>query len=149
MSTNIRQIFNGTKARLQAVLGTDYQPLTHVVNIESNKFKGCAKRFGVVPQGQSEFLGETKANTSTQQIKIILTDSYVTSVLNEDDIIEKMLSINDKLESIFRDLVLTKCGAPSVVVWCGNFSIETSVLYETEKIIITEAAFDVRSRVNF
>jgi hypothetical protein len=147
MTTNVRLVYSGTKARLQAVLGVDYSPLTHVANIESNKFKGMSKRFGVIPQGQNEFLGETKANTSTQQMKIILTDAYVTTVLDENDIIEKMLTINDKMESIFRDLVLTKCGAPSVVIWVGNFSIQTSVLYETEKIMITEAAFDVRSRV--
>ena len=145
--SNISTIFSGIKTVIQAKLGSTYSELSHVVDLSKNSFYSLSTRYGVMPQGSKEQSGVTVANTLDQGFKIILTDEYVSDTIEDASIIAKQVALIGLFEDIFRELVRTKCGAPSVVMFVGDFAIEECYLIEKQKIIIVEAHVNVRSRV--
>lgn len=146
--SNASTIFSGVKTVVQSALGSEYSELTHTMNLEKNTFSGASKRWGILPSGGFEERGNTQNNTVSQGFKVILTDDYITSECGDSEVIGKVVSMIGLLESVFKALVKQKCGAPTAVILVNGFSIDETLVWEDEKIIVIEANFQVRHQVS-
>ena len=146
--SNTSTLMTGIKARVQAALGSTYSPLTHVLSLDKNSFTGADKRWGVLPGAADETSGNTQANTMEQSFRVFLTDSYITSEYDDDGLVSKIVDMMGLTETVYKDLVNTKCGAPSVVRLVSGMAVSDSLIWEDEKIIVCEFGFRVRSQVS-
>jgi hypothetical protein len=146
--SNTSTLMSGIKARVQAALGVSYSPLTHVLSLDKNSFTDADKRWGVVPGPSDEVSGNVGNNTMEQSFRVFITDSYITSEYGDSEIVDKIVAMVGLSETVYKDLVNTKCGAPSVVRLVSGMSVNDSLIWEEEKIIVCEFGFRVRSQVS-
>jgi hypothetical protein len=147
--SNISTIFAGCETVIQNTLGVSWKRLEHVVKLEENKWGSGSSRWGLMPAAANPISGETRANTISQGFRILLTDAFITTVTGDSEVITKTVSLLGQLETLFKNLVLQKCGAPSVVRHVYSFAYEEALILNKEKIIIVEGKFFVQSQVNF
>jgi len=145
----ITTVYSAIKSSIATTLGTDYDELTHVFDISKNRFSGASKRYGLVPASANETAGETQSNTYLQGFRIILTDSYISDALSDSELITKTLALIEKTEYIFKNLVIQKCGSPLYVQNVLHMAVDSSVIAKEDKVIVVEASFDVRMKVQF
>jgi len=146
--SNTSVLMDGIKARVQAVLGSSYSPLSHVYNLEKNSFSGADKRFGVLPGATTEVGGNVQNNTVDQGFRVFITDGYITSEYDDSAVVSKIVDMIGLTEALYKDFVKTKCGAPSVVRLVSGMSVNDSLIWEDEKIIVCEMSFIVKSQVS-
>lgn len=144
----ISTVYSAIKTRISTVLGSTYQELTHVFDLSKNRFAGASLGYGLLPASSNETSGETMANTYLQGFKIILTDSYISDSLSDSELIAKTITMLEKLEGIFKDLVVQKCGSPANVQSVLNFAVDSAVIAKEDKVIVVEASFDVRLKIS-
>jgi len=144
--SNISTIFAGVKTAVTASVGSGFAPLSHVADLEKNTFTGSEKRWGVIPAAATEYVGNTSANTIAQGFRLILTDGFVTSEYGDSAVVDKSVTLMGALEDVYKHIILTKAGAPGVVMFVGNFSVSEVLVWWERKIIVVEATFDVRSQ---
>jgi hypothetical protein len=144
--SNISTIFAGVKTAVTASVGVDFAVLSHVADLEKNTFTGAEKRWGLIPAAASEVAGNTSANTVSQGFRLILTDGFVTSEYGDSAVIDKSVELMGRLEAVYRHIILTKAGAPTVVKFIGNFAVSEVMVWWDRKILVVEATFDVHSQ---
>jgi|SRR6056297_4154836 len=145
----ILDIYNNIKTLIADTLSSDHKELSHVFDIAQNKFQGSSKGYGLLPNSANEIAGETQANTMSQGFKIILTDSYISNNLSDAELTTKTLQMIEATETIFKELVLKKCGSPAMIQNVLNFAVESAVIAKEDKVILVEATFDVRIKISF
>jgi hypothetical protein len=138
-------LYNNLKEIVQEVTGA--KPLTHTLRIEDNKFSE-GMRFGVLPRGSKESKGVTNNLTSDYVFSIILTQTYITSNITDEDIIQKVLTLTSQFELIFKNVFTSKMKAPDIVIALNDFDISEALLLEKEKTIIVEGNLSVKSYFN-
>ena len=119
-------IKSGIETRCQAVLGSSYQPLSYVLNVEKNNFKGNTNRFGVIGGSleQNEGRGCTGRYTVDQTFTIKFTDSFGQKPTSDTAIVDTMDSMMDNALLLYKDLVNTNAGTPSIVIMVSDLSID-------------------------
>ena len=148
MSSNVGTIYTNLKNLVGTTLGSSFQELTHTLRLEKNKFGTTAKRYGVRPASVNEVQGQTRSNTVTQAFEIILTESYVSENISDNDLMTKILSLMGKFEDLHKAIINEKGGSPSVFINCVNMSIDNAILVPEEKVIVVQGTFNVLSRVS-
>ena len=143
----ITDVYNNLKNLVAAEFGGDYQELTHVFDIAKNRFSGSKKAYGLLPAASSEASGVTKTNTFDQGFSIVLADSYITDVISDSELIAKTLVMLEKLEELFKKIVVEKAGTPLSVINVSGFSVDSAVVAREDKVIVVEASFDIRMEV--
>jgi hypothetical protein len=143
--SNVSDIFSGIETTVQTALGSGYTRLSHMINLEKNNFDND-KRWGVIPASANESYTTTNANTLTQTFRIILTSGYISTEYDDSGVVAKLVELMAALETVYKQLVKTKCGS-SVVINLGGLSINEALSWDEKKVILIEATFDVVSRV--
>ena len=146
--SNVETIYTNLKSRVGAVLGSDFSEITHTLNLDKNRFDGTSKKFGVLPSSARETTGQTRANTVTQGFEIILTESYISESISDNDLMTKILSLMGKFEDIYKDLINEKAGSPAIVINCSDLQLENALIVSEEKVIIVQASVQITSRVS-
>lgn len=123
---------------------TEYSKLTHVLDIARNKFREPERKFGVIPRGVSETSGVTNQITQDYMFSIILTDTYISTNLTDDALIEKTVDLVSDFDEIYKECVNTKCRSSDIVMLVNQFNVNEAVIVEEEKTIIVEGFLTIR-----
>jgi hypothetical protein len=147
--SNISTIKAGIESVVQATLGAEYSKLEHIIKIEQNRFNSEPHRWGLRPAPSKEVEGNTQAHTLAYSFALTLTDSYISDSCGDAEVVEKMTELMGLFEDIYKQLVIQKAGAPSIVRLVSGFAISDVFALKKDKIIIVESRFDVRTQISF
>lgn len=143
---SVRDIRDGIEAAMQAYLGADYKKLTYVNDVNKNNFNANSDRYGARPLFGAEVPGVTKNVHITQSFEVVLSKAYKASSLNDTEQSEKALDNLNNMLSIYKELVNTKCGIPSVVLNVTNLQMSEPEYLTESKVAVQRATVDVTYR---
>lgn len=146
MSVLINDLLESIKTRVSTVLGPDFRELPFVIDVSQNNFKQNHNRYGVVPAASFETDSVTKFVTMTHSFDMVLTKAYIDDGIGDSDKRAKRTQLQDLYLDIYKDLVNTKAGIPSIVMNITDLSIDDAVYLEDEKIVVMNASFNVLYR---
>ena len=119
MANEVTTLVDGINTRVQAVLGSSYSELGYIIDVTDNPFKGSANKFGVLAGDLNEVetgAGVLGTYTVTQDFIVKVTNKWATSQAGDSSKRSVMISLLEKSLLIYKDLVKTKAGSPSIVL---------------------------------
>lgn len=145
---NINDIIAGLSSRVSAVLGPDYSQLPYVIDVSKNNYNSNAKRYGVRALTATETASVTKNVTQLQSFEITLTDAYYESKLDDSAAVQTAHNLQDSVLDIYKDLINTKAGAPSVVMNISNLIVSEPEYLDDSKVVVIRATMDILHRIS-
>lgn len=142
MSSNLKTLHANLETLVATTTG--YTRLTHILDLDKNKFTPSSARFGVIPRGQQEVAGNTRNATIDYIFSIVICKSYITQASSDENIITTVLDISEKYDDIYKQAVSSKINATNIVINVSNFSLSEPVVIEKEKLIVIEGNFVIR-----
>ena len=143
---SITSLIAGIETRTQAVLGSTYSKLGFVEDVTKNSFKGDVKGYGVIAGDIDQTTSTLGALTVTQRFQVKLADRWVPNQAGDASKRTVMYELQEKCLSIYKDLIVTKAGAPSYVLnILEGMSTVTNVLAE-DGVIEVVMDFDILYR---
>ena len=137
------------EAQVAATLGAEWKKLTHVYRLEMNRFDGADKAYGVIPIGAVPINGQTKHVTRGQGVELLLTESYISESITDDELRAKVLNLCAQFEQIELDMMEQKAGGLAGVENVSPFSVENAIMVKDEKVILVQATFVVTYRMRY
>ncbi len=122
----INTLKTGIKSRIVATLGSAYSELSYNLDIAKNNFKGNTNRYGVLagPLTENESRGVIGKYTVDQLFVITFTDSWGNKPTNDDAEVSTLDAMMENTLTLYKDLVNTQAGSPSLVTLVSDFSVE-------------------------
>ena len=148
MSTEILDINNSVEAKMQAILGVQYKILQYKEEVSQNSFTGSMKRFASRATETSEIETVTKFVTFNQGYELIIVDSYYESNIDDSGKSSTMYDMKGKILDIFKELVNSRAGLPSVVLNVESLSMSEPEYLTNQKVIVQRAIIDIKFRIN-
>lgn len=147
IETYVSDLVTAMNSEISGVLGSDYLPLAHVINVERNNFRQSNDRYGVLHGAASQLPGVTRNATFIQSFQIILTKGYRDSSVSDGAARDYSMSLYGKMLEIHRQLIKTKAGLPSIVLNVQDtISISDPEYIEEEKVTILRADVEIQYR---
>lgn len=144
--SNISSIYSGIKTQVQAALGVNFVELTHIIELDKNNFQ-VDTRWGVLPVASGEVNTTVGTNSLAQGFKIVLTSGYISSEYDDSGMVTKLVDLIGQLETVYKQLVNSKCGSVDVVN-LGGLQVNEALVWSEKKVLLVEASFLVTSRVS-
>jgi hypothetical protein len=130
---------------MAAELGSDYQELQYIYDIEKNTVRGARLAYGVRPLAADTAESVTRVYTLDQAFEIILTDTFARG--DNDSQRETALNIMyDKSDEIFKELVNHKINLANFVLNIFNASLLEPEFLDDNKFIILRMQYLVKYR---
>lgn len=148
MSDVMRDIKEAMETEIQTELGISYKPLAYVENVQKNSLRTSSERFGVRVLFGSQVPGVTRYYTITQSFEVVLSKGYIESALDDSEQVTKAFDNRENLLAIYKRLVNTKCGIPSLVMNVFNLNIAEPEYLEDDKVAVQRATMDITYRIN-
>ena len=126
----------------ETFLGVTYSELKFKHEIEDNTFKGSNNKYGVIAQDITGTSGATRFVTVNQIFDINLTNSYITTVNGDSSKDNSRMILQDMSLDLYREILNTKAGSPSIVMNILDLSSEISEL-EEDKVIVNKLSFTI------
>lgn len=145
----MRQIKDAMDVEIQAELGSEYKPFAYLENIQENSFRTSSERYGVRALGSGQVPGVTKYFTMTQAFEIVLSKSYTQSAISDSEQVSKSYDNRENLLAIYKRLVNTKCGVPSLVMNVTELLVSEPEYLLEDKVAVQRATINVTYRVTF
>lgn len=145
MIDTMRDIRNALEAQILATLGSGYQKLQYVEDVEKNSFRTNSERYGVRALSAAEGEGVTKSVRITQQFEVVLTKSYYEAKISDSEQIEKSLDNRENLLDIYKQVVNTRLALPTVLN-VTNLVVDEPEFLEEEKVVVQRATMDITYR---
>jgi hypothetical protein len=136
MSATTSSIYTAILGVVATNAGASYQELPYVINVEKNDLRRIKNGYGVRYLEANASEGVTRHYTLDQRFEIILTTSNPRK--NDDsDLLTATATLYDLIDDIFKDLVATKVGLPSLVLLVYEPSIsEPEYLNDNDFIVL-------------
>ena len=145
MANIIEQINDAIEVRVLAVLGSPFLELDYVIVVDKNHFLNNKQRYGVRPLAGDSILTVTNTYTANQVFEIIITHDYVNQ--NDDtDQRAKMFLLQDKVDSLLKDIIKTKVGLNNIILKIDEFVIAEAEFIEEESLVIQRLQLTVQYR---
>lgn len=144
MSTSA--LVTGITTRAQAVLGSAYKALPFVEDVTRNNLKGDIKGFGVLAGEISQTVGVTRYLTVTQQFQLKIVDRWKSSQAGDSAKRLLIQDLHEKVLAIYRDLIVTKAGSPSIVINILDGMTTETVVVEADGVLEMRMIFEVQYR---
>jgi hypothetical protein len=145
MSTYVSQILTSTKSIISTELGSDYQALRYIYNVELNGLRGAYKAYGVRPLAASSNETICRNYTLDHQFEVILTDTFARAD-NDSQIETSIGTMYNKADEIFKELVNQKIGLSSFVLNVFDPSISEPELLGDQKFVILRMQYTIKYR---
>ena len=145
MSNYVEQIITQSKLLIANELGSDYQELQFIYDIEKNTLRGARLAYGIRPLNAFTAEGVTRVYTLDHEFEVILTDTFARG----DNDSQREASLNtmyDKSDEIFKELVNKKINLANFVLNLFNPSISEPEFLDDNKFIILRFQFTVKYR---
>lgn len=103
MSDKVGQIIDAMKVQIASTLGPDWSELCYVLDISKNAFENGDNGFGVRPLAMERSEGPMKQVAWEQVFEVVLTDSYINELGDEDQRLTARL-LYDKMDDVAFDM---------------------------------------------
>jgi hypothetical protein len=149
MATNLTTILTAIKTIMLTKLSASYKELTHIFQIERNHGREAKTAYAIRPLGavENEETNALRNYTLDQEFEMILTDMLT----RESDSTEAITSIEamyDYFDQIYRVMVNTKLGLPSLVWIVRRCEISEPEFVSNGKIVVLRMKFNVKYRMS-
>jgi hypothetical protein len=134
-----------TQLDLLVASASGFEQLTHILNIEKNRFTEGG-RFGIIPRGGREVKGQTQAITQDLIFSVVLTNTYISNSISDQALIDKVIVLMGLFDDIYKSIANSKCNKPDIVLMVSTFDVSEAIIIESEKTIIVEGNLTVRVR---
>lgn len=145
MSNIVEQISDGLKTIIAAKLGSTWEEIEYTFDIEKNKSRGNAKKYGVHPLEAVSAFGVTRVYTFDQIFDLILTHDYKNRN-NDDQQKEKLFLLYDKMDDLLREVYLRKAGVPAIVLNIAPIGMDEPEFLDDDKVIVLRAKITIKYR---
>lgn len=151
MANEITDLVSGINTRVKAVLGSEYSELGNIIDVSDNPSKGASKRYGVIAgdidqtEASAGLLGSF---TVTQDFIIKVTGKYATSQAGDSSQRTVMISLLEKCLLIYKDLVKTKAGSPSIVLNVLDGMSTENTYHESDNVCEATMSIQILYRIN-
>lgn len=146
MIDHVRDIKESIETVIQSTLGVNYKKLAYVNDVEKNNYNTNSDRFGVRVLSGTEVPGVTKNVHITQAFEIVFSKAYRESSLNDTEQSEKALDNFNNILTVYKELVNTKCGIPSLVLNVTNLVISEPEYLVDSKVAIQRTILTITYR---
>lgn len=149
MADIARDILNAVKTEVSGQLPVGYRELSYVIDPAKNSFRGGKERYGIAPLGAVEVPGTTGFVTMDQTYKLILTNGYAST--NVDDTLEvsRTLDLLSQMDVLQRHLIKVQAVKAVVtqatVIHVTDFTIEEPT-YLDDNVVVLQATLTIRYR---
>ena len=147
MANIVEQINDAIKSQVSTTLGASYSELDYVIDVAMNDFRNETKRYGVRPKfGADDFAGGIKGHyNANQEFEVILTHDYVNRDSDEDQRAKQFILL-DAVDSILKDILLSKAGLPAIILNISAFIIEEPEFLDEDNLSVQRISFNVKYR---
>lgn len=147
MSNYVQQIITNVKSEAATTLGSSYQELQFVYDVEKNNYRGAYLGYGVRPLEANTADGVVGAYTLDHGFELILTSNVARtdSDAEREDVLEVLYN---KADEIFKALVNSKLGLASFVLNVFDPSISEPEFYDDSKFVVLRMQFIIKYRSN-
>lgn len=145
MANIVEQIITGVKAVAVAQLGSTYREIPFVYEVEKNNVRTAHLGYGLRPLAADFTTSVNRSYALDHRFELILTNS----VARTDSNAQHLTALNtmyDQADEIFKDLVQTKVGLPTLVLNVFDPSLSEPELLDENKIVILRMQFTVKYR---
>lgn len=144
----ITDLVTGIETRVALVLGGDYSSLPFTYDVPRNSFRSSKKRYGVLAGDIEEvdYTGVLGSLTVLQTFTVKVTDNYTPSQTMDGSQKTVTIGLMEKCLAIFKDLINTKAGTPSLVLNLQDGMSTVSTFYEDENVAEATMDFQVLYR---
>ena len=146
MSTVMATLKTSIAGRIVAVDST-LLPLSYTEDVAKNNLVQAGNRYAVRPLDATEVPGVTRFVTLDQTFEILLTNQYFEDKISDAKKVTASLDCRAKLLDIYKDLVQTKAGSPSLVLQVRDLEIQSPEFLESEKVVVQRATVTVTYRL--
>ena len=145
MSSNTRNLINALKTQTFTFLGTDYEELRNVYNIEQNPNLETTLGYGILAEDVVLVSGNLGFNTVDQTFSVVLTDYYVST--KEDDLCKQdaVIALLDKCQDLYNEYVKTKLNLNSIIINIDEMNVSIEELDE-DKTVVARMQFIIKYR---
>ena len=145
MSSNTRNLINALKTQTSTFLGTDYEELRNVYNIEQNPNLETTLGYGILAEDVVLVSGNLGFNTVDQTFSVVLTDYYVST--KEDDLCKQdaVIALLDKCQDLYNEYVKTKLNLNSIIINIDEMNVSIEELDE-DKTVVARMQFIIKYR---
>jgi hypothetical protein len=145
MSNYVEQILTETKALIATELGSDYQELQYIYELEKNTVRGARLAYGVRPLAADTAESVTRVYTLDHVFEVILTDTFARGD-NDSQRETALNTMYDKSDEIFKELVNHKINLASFVLNIFNPSLSDPEFLDDNKMIVLRMQYIVKYR---
>jgi len=146
MSVLINDLLAGIKTRVSTVLGSEFSELPFLIDVSQNNFNQNHNRYGVIPQASFETDSVTKYVTMEQVFQVVLTKAFIDDGISDADKQAKRTELQDLFLDIYKDLINTKAGVPSIVMNITDLNVEDAEYLDEEKVVVMKASINILYR---
>lgn len=143
---SVSTITSGIATRASAVLGSSYVALAFVEDVSRNNFKGDLKGYGVLAGDITQVQGTTNNLTVTQQFQLKIADRWKPSQTGDSNKRELIQDLQEKCLLVYKDLIKTKAGSPTLVMNILEGMYTETTLIEADGVLEMRMLFDVHYR---
>ena len=145
MADIVKRIRDEAEDIAEATLGSGYQKLRHVFNVEKNDLRNTRLGFRVRPLGAIPATTVTKTYTLDHDFELVLTD-YAARTDNDLQRIESLDVMYDKADEIFKDYINSKINLADIVLLVDSPTLLEPEFVNDNKVIVLRMQFTVKWR---
>jgi len=145
MANIVEQIYDAIKSEVATSLGASYQELPFVFDVSKNDLRRIKKGYGVLHKSATSADSVTRVYALDHSFQVIFTETNGRT--NSDaDAQEALNVLYDKIDEIFKGMVLRKLGLNSIVLLVFEPSIEEPEFLDDNQFLVLRFGFIVKYR---
>lgn len=115
MSSTVSSVMTALLSTIATAVGTGWQELVHVQDLSKLNERTAKKGYGMRPMDATAVETPIRSYTLDHAFEIVLTDTLA-RVENDEEYRAVLATLYDKADEVFKRIILTKLGLPSLVV---------------------------------
>lgn len=145
MSNNSRTLVDALKSQTSTFLGSEYQELSNVYDIEKNPNLETTLGYGVTAGNVLLTTGNLGFNTVDQTYEVVLTDYYISTSNDDEQKQDVIINLLDKCQDLYNEYVKTRLNLNSIIIIINDMSIDIEEL-DDNKSVVARMQFIIKYR---
>jgi len=145
VSNNTRTLVNALKTMTATFLGSEYQELSNVYDIEQNPNLETTLGYGVIAGDVILVSGNVGFNTVDQTYDVVLTDYYISTKDDDEGKQDAVIKLIDKCQDLYNEFVKTKLSLNAIIIIINDMSISIEEL-DDNKSVVARMQFTIKYR---
>lgn len=131
MSNIVRSVYDALKTQVAATLGSGWDELRYVFDVQQNSDRDIAQGFGILPKSASFASGVVRAYTADHTFEIVLTQTNVREQDDAQAITALLDLLYNKADDILHDVLNQQLGIPTIIMTVNFGGIDEVEILES------------------